>query len=66
MILGIDASTYLEELEHGAKYYDGECRIDPLNAFLNTSGCASCSREYMHRLEPSSRIAMINTELTSC
>lgn len=34
MILGIDASTYLEELEHGAKYYDGECRIDPLNAFL--------------------------------
>ena len=35
MILGIDASTYLEELDHGAKYYDGDLRIDPLDTFLN-------------------------------
>lgn len=35
MILGIDASTYLEELDHGAKYYDGDRQIDPLDAFLN-------------------------------
>lgn len=34
MILGIDASTYLEELEHGAKYYAGGVEIDPLDAFL--------------------------------
>lgn len=34
MILGIDASTYLEELEYGAKYYDGNTEIDPLDAFL--------------------------------
>lgn len=34
MILGIDASTYLEEIEHGAKYFDGECEIDPLDAFV--------------------------------
>lgn len=33
MILGIDASTYLEELEHGAKYYRGNAEIDPLDAF---------------------------------
>lgn len=33
MILGIDVSTYLEELAHGAKYYDGEREIDPLDAF---------------------------------
>ena len=33
MILGIDASTYLEELEHGARFYDGEREIDPLDAF---------------------------------
>lgn len=33
MILGIDVSTYLEELEHGAKYYRGTQRIDPLEAF---------------------------------
>lgn len=33
MILGIDASTYLEELEHGAKYLDGDVEIDPLDAF---------------------------------
>ena len=33
MILGIDASTYLEELEHGAKFYDGEREIDPLDEF---------------------------------
>lgn len=34
MILGVDVSTYLEELEHGAKYYDGEVEIDPLDAFV--------------------------------
>lgn len=34
MILGIDASTYLEELQHGAKYYDGNREIDPLDAFI--------------------------------
>ena len=34
MILGIDASTYLEELEQGAKYFAGEISIDPLDAFL--------------------------------
>ena len=33
MILGIDASTYLEELEHGAAYLDGGQAIDPLDAF---------------------------------
>ena len=33
MILGIDVSTYLEELEHGAQYFMGENRIDPLDAF---------------------------------
>ncbi len=33
MILGIDVSTYLEELSHGAKYYDGKSEIDPLDAF---------------------------------
>ena len=35
MILGFDASTYLEELEHGAKFYDGNREIDPLDAFMN-------------------------------
>ena len=34
MILGIDASTYLEELAHGAKYYDGDREIDPLDEFI--------------------------------
>lgn len=34
MILGIDASTYLEELEHGTKYFDGDTQIDPLDAFV--------------------------------
>lgn len=34
MILGIDASTYLEELEHGARYFDGDVQIDPLDAFM--------------------------------
>ena len=33
MILGIDVSTYLEELEHGARFFDGEREIDPLDAF---------------------------------
>lgn len=35
MILGIDVSTYLEELDHGAKYYRGNTEIDPLDAFVN-------------------------------
>lgn len=34
MILGIDASTYLEELQHGAKYFRGDNEIDPLDAFV--------------------------------
>ena len=34
MILGIDISTYLEELSHGAVFYDGNTPIDPLDAFL--------------------------------
>lgn len=33
MILGIDVSTYPEELEHGARYFDGGAEIDPLDAF---------------------------------
>ena len=33
MILGIDVSTYLEELEHGAKYCANGVQIDPLDAF---------------------------------
>ena len=33
MILGIDVSTYLEELEHGAVYRCGGEQIDPLDAF---------------------------------
>lgn len=34
MILGIDVSTYLEELEHGARYLDNDVEIDPLDAFI--------------------------------
>ena len=35
MILGFDASTYLEELEYGARYFDGNREIDPLDAFMD-------------------------------
>ena len=35
MILGIDVSTYLEELEHGAKFLEGQKTVDPLEDFLN-------------------------------
>ena len=33
MILGIDTSTYLEELEHGATYFDGDRQVEPLDMF---------------------------------
>ncbi len=33
MILGIDVSTYLEELDHGARYYDAGLPCDPLEDF---------------------------------
>ena len=36
MILGIDVSTYLEELEHGAVFLDGGTPIDPLDAFVRS------------------------------
>ena len=34
MILGIDASTYLEELDHGAKYFINGVQTDPLDDFF--------------------------------
>lgn len=37
MILGIDVSTYLEELEHGAKYFVDGKAVDPLDV-LRASG----------------------------
>ncbi len=33
MKLGIDVSTYLEELEHGARYFKDGIEIDPLDVF---------------------------------
>ncbi len=42
MILGIDVSTYLEELEHGARFFDGEREIDPLAALADNG--VSCMR----------------------
>ena len=33
MRLGIDVSTYFEEKEHGAKYYDGNKVVEPLDMF---------------------------------
>lgn len=33
MKLGIDVSTYLEELDAGAVYYDGDTAVDPLDMF---------------------------------
>lgn len=33
MFLGIDVSTYFDELEHGAVYLDGEAPMEPLDAF---------------------------------
>ncbi len=38
----------------------------PEKALENTSGWASCSRLYMHRLEASMRTRMINTDDISC
>ena len=34
MILGVDTSTYIEELEHGAKFYFEGKEIDPLDRFV--------------------------------
>ena len=33
MRLGIDVSTYFDELEHGARYFDGEKEVQPLALF---------------------------------
>ena len=42
MILGIDASTYIEETEHGAVFFDGEKQIDPLEDFVKNG--VNCMR----------------------
>ena len=34
MILGVDVSTYLEELEQGARFYDNGREVDPLDDFI--------------------------------
>lgn len=34
MVLGIDISTYFEELDHGARYYDKGKEIDPIDDFI--------------------------------
>lgn len=40
MRLGIDVSTYYETMAHNAKYYDGGCEIEPLEALrLNGVDC---------------------------
>lgn len=33
MLLGVDVSTWFENLAHGAVYYDGEIPMEPLDAF---------------------------------
>ena len=38
----------------------------PEKALEKTSGCASCSRLYMQRLDPSISVAMIKTDDRSC
>ena len=35
MKLGIDVSTYFEELEAGVKYYIKGKEVEPLNEFIN-------------------------------
>ena len=42
MILGIDASTYIEEIEQGAVFFDGEKQIDPLEDFVKNG--VNCMR----------------------
>ena len=51
MILGIDASTYLEELQHGAKYYRGDKEIDPLDAFAENGVAFSYPHMNVHMME---------------
>ncbi len=53
MILGIDVSTYLEELEHGAKYFDGPAAIDPLDAFRANGVDTMRIRVWNHPYSPS-------------
>ena len=37
MKLGIDVSTYFEEIDNGAKYYKNNKEIDPLKEFINNN-----------------------------
>ena len=37
MILGIDVSTYFEELAANAKYYENGIEVDPLDLFIKNN-----------------------------
>ena len=56
---------YLEKKALGECDVEFPCQI-PENALENTSGWASCSRLYMHRLEATISTRMMNTEESSC
>lgn len=53
MILGIDCSTYLEELNANAKYYDNRSQIDPLDAFRKNNVSAVRLRLWVNPYSPS-------------
>lgn len=52
MILGIDVSTYLEECDHGAKFFDGSMQIDPLDAFMTNGVDFMRIRVWNHPYSP--------------
>jgi arabinogalactan endo-1,4-beta-galactosidase len=52
MILGIDASTYLEELAHGAKYFDGDRQVEPLEEFVKNGVNHMRIRVWNHPYSP--------------
>ena len=57
-------SVFRHALDAGILVYK-TCGYDT-GWYVNTSGCASCSRLYMHRLDASIRMRIVNTEEKSC
>ena len=66
MIRGIDCSTYLEELNANAKYYDGDKRIDPLDAFRKNGVSVVRLRLWVNPYSPNGKPYLAGTCDLNC
>lgn len=61
MRLGIDVSTYFEELDHGAVYYDGDKQVEPLSLIRGNGADIMRIRLWVHPYDESGKPYLAGT-----